>query len=107
MSGSANDVDEKLAAAARKGFQTPFDGALLILTDEGGAIWVDGASTPPAISKTPPTEQEPDCVWRGGRDTVLRALESDRAFDSAFVAGRLKISGDMSVMTRLELGPPS
>jgi len=105
MAGKDNGADA-LIKAARKAFQKPFGATLQILPDDGGVLWVDGASAPPVISDKIPGKKNAACVWRGSRETLSRALESERAFESAYVAGRITIAGDMSVMARLELGGP-
>ncbi|MEM9496125.1 MAG: SCP2 sterol-binding domain-containing protein [Pseudomonadota bacterium] len=101
-----NAGDDKLTAAAAAAFCTPFGATLRIDAEDGLSLLVDGAQSPPAI-KTLDTEEIADCVWRGAHETLLRALANERAFASAFVAGRITISGDLSVMARLELGAPS
>ena len=54
------------------------------------------------MRNAPPKDVAADCVWRGARETLQRALVNARAFDSAYLSGRLSIAGDMSVMARLE-----
>jgi len=93
-----------LASAARKTFVKSFDATLQLAPDEGGAVWIDGAASPPVVLDRQPKGAAADCVWRGAREVLLRALGAERALESAYVAGRIQISGDMSVMTRLEFG---
>jgi hypothetical protein len=97
-------ADSALISAAQTAFQTPFGALLQLLPENGGGLWVDGSASPPVILETKPMGRKPDCVWRAVSETLLRVLEGERALESAFVAGRLKIAGDMSVMTRLKLG---
>ena len=98
---SENGGDE-LKALAEKAFTKPFGAVLEITPDQGEPVWIDGRKTPPAIMTKAP-KKTPDCRWCGARESLLRALESERATGSAFVSGRISISGDMSVMTRLQL----
>jgi hypothetical protein len=97
---------EEIAAAARPFFGRAFDGVIRIeATDRGEAFWVDGRSEPPLVTLDAPQGVERGfCLWRAGFDTLRRLFsQRERRLESAFIAGRLKISGDMSVMARLEL----
>ena len=107
MSGPAVPTD--LADAARSAFATAFGGALRLIPDTGPGVLVDGRTAPPQISPDDPSVVEGPgrCLVRGGRETLLRCLESERLFASAFVSGRLRISGDMSVLARIDLGRAS
>ncbi|MEO1135247.1 MAG: SCP2 sterol-binding domain-containing protein [Pseudomonadota bacterium] len=97
--------DDALIAAARKAFAAEFGAMLKLVPKNGEPIWIDGRQAPPVVSPTPlETSTAPACTWRGARETLLRVLSSERAFESAFVSGRVSVSGDMSVMARLELG---
>ncbi len=95
--------DEEMKALAAKTFAMPFGAILQLAPDGGHMIWVDGRSNPPTISTNAPKNASADCTWRGARESLLRALENERAFGSAFVSGRITISGDMSVMARLQM----
>lgn len=92
-----------LRSAAARAFAKPF-GALLEIAPEGGAsFFVDGRKNPPAIRQTAPKNQKPACTWRAAEDVLLRVFGGERALESAYVSGRLLISGDMSVMARIEM----
>lgn len=94
---------DALRLAAEKAFAAPF-AALLELRPEGGAsLWVDGRKSPPQVLDSAPEGAGADCVWRGTRDALQRALANARAFESAYLAGRVAIAGDIAVMARLEL----
>lgn len=95
--------DAELETAARTAFASAFDGVIAIEPEGGPALFIDGRRTPPEIGAAPAGGATPDCVWRGERETILRALEEERAFAAAFVSGRLSVSGDMSVMARLTI----
>lgn len=97
--------DDALAEAAKQAFAADFGAILKLAPDTGAPVWIDGRQTPPAVSPTPPeADANPDCTWRGARETLQRVLSSERAFLSAFVSGRVSVSGDMSVMARLDPG---
>ncbi len=103
-------ADDPLIAAAKTAFQTPFGAKLLLApeddADKGQAIIVNGAETPPSVKSAKNRKTPADCTWRGSQETLLRVLDGERALESAYVAGRIKISGDMGVMARLKLGAP-
>ncbi len=92
-----------LLAAAAGAFRKPFGAVLKIAPEGAPAIFVDGRTDPCAVAHSPPGGAPPVCVWRAGADTLLRIFQGGRALESAYLSGRLKISGDMSVMARLIL----
>jgi hypothetical protein len=102
MSG---DNGNPLAEAAKKSFAASFGAVLQIVPDEGKPLWIDGRAAPPNISDAAPKDAETACVLCSRRDSLVRAFANNRAFESAYVSGRIAVSGDMSVMARLELGP--
>ncbi|MEE9328785.1 MAG: hypothetical protein V3V30_01500 [Parvularculaceae bacterium] len=95
----------ELLKAAGNYFPTKFDGVIRIEMDGAiDSIWVDGRVSPPSVStKAPANLASAFCLWRGQKEIFARvfALE-ERRLESAFIAGRVQISGDMSVMARLE-----
>jgi hypothetical protein len=99
---AGGDANSALRDAAAKAFGAPFGAVLELRPEEGAGLWVDGRQEPPQILDAAPDGAEADCVWRGARETLQRALVNARAFDSAYLSGRLAIAGDMSVMARLE-----
>ncbi|WP_428407785.1 SCP2 sterol-binding domain-containing protein [Hyphococcus sp.] len=98
----AGDTDA-LMIAAKKAFAAPFGAVLKIAPDNGCPLWVDGRQNPPQISSDAPGGLEADCLWRGAREALVRAMSGARAFESAYVSGRVAVSGDISVMARLTL----
>jgi len=98
MTGAKDD----LAIAAERTFQRAFAGIIKIESDDI-ELWVNGLGEPPVITKKPLDTSDPVCIWSSASDTMRRVLEGERALESAYISGRLKISGDMSIMTRLEM----
>lgn len=104
-----------MLAGAQACFKTPFGGTLLIETipsqrpgphqQQSLALLVDGTENPPQIVLAPPDAPPPaaDCRWSASPATLERIFNGDRNLASAFIAGRLVISGDMAVMTRITL----
>ncbi|WP_375205274.1 hypothetical protein [Hyphococcus sp.] len=97
------DTEDALSAAAKKAFAAPFDAVLKIAPDNAPPLWVDGRQDPPQLLATAPDNAADDCLWRGARDALIRAMGSARSFESAYVSGRVAVSGDISVMARLKL----
>jgi len=97
---SAGDA---LALAAAGAFRKSFGAVLEIAPEGSAAFYVDGRADPCAIVAAPPAGAAASCVWRAGAETLARIFEGGRALESAYLSGRLKISGDMSVMARLIL----
>ena len=98
-----------LAEAAAFAFTRRFDAVLKIEIDEQpDALWIDGRGPAPVILTTAPDSNAPapfaaDCIWRSNAHTLHRVLEGERALESAYISGRLRIAGDMSVMARLAM----
>jgi hypothetical protein len=92
-----------LIAAAAGAFRKPFGAILEIAPDGAPSFYVDGRGDPCAVFAARPEGGASACVWRAGADTLARIFQGGRALESAYLSGRLKISGDMSVMARLIL----
>ncbi|MEM9988223.1 MAG: SCP2 sterol-binding domain-containing protein [Pseudomonadota bacterium] len=92
--------------AAKDLFRTSFSGVIRIdVQDEDFALWVDGRQSPPQIGETAPTKVENSlCLWHLKKQDFLQlAILGQKAVENDFIAGRLRLSGDMSVMARLDL----
>jgi len=102
LSSQAADLSE----AAKRCFATPFDGVLRIeCKGDGSSLWIDGRPEQPVISEQAPRDvSDRFCLWRGDAVTLVSVLSGQRRLETAYTAGQLKISGDMAVMARLELG---
>ncbi|MEZ5896443.1 MAG: SCP2 sterol-binding domain-containing protein [Parvularculaceae bacterium] len=87
---------------ARAAFAAGFGAVLAIEAPDAATIYVDGRNDTCSLTAVPP-DAPAACVWRASTDTLLRIFEGGRALESAYLSGRLKISGDMSVMARLKL----
>ncbi|MEM9014722.1 MAG: SCP2 sterol-binding domain-containing protein [Pseudomonadota bacterium] len=103
MASTNERYSQTLIDAATKAFSSKFDAWLKLCPRDADPIWINGQVQPPAIETTPANGVTADCEWRASQETMLRVLEGERAFQSAFLSGRLKIAGDMSVMIRLTL----
>ncbi|WOI52310.1 hypothetical protein [Parvularcula sp. LCG005] len=98
--------ENELLEAGRRLFTKSFDGVIRIeLLDDGGACWVDGRQSPPTVSiQSPNGVGHRFCLWQIDADDVGLVLTPDKGrFQNSYVAGRVRISGDMAIMARLEL----
>ncbi len=95
-----------MIAAAAAAFRKSFGAVLEIAAEGAPSFYIDGRGQTCAISAAAPAGAFPSCVWRAAPDTLARIFEGGRALESAYLSGRLKISGDMSVMARLVLESP-
>lgn len=93
-------MTDALKSAIAAALRQSFGAVLLIGSDDGESIFVDGRA---GVVLTADAPVEADCVWRASSETLARALEGGRALESAYLSGRLRIAGDMSVMARLVL----
>lgn len=96
---------DSLLDPAKGAFSAPFAGVLRVeCTDDGSSLWIDGRGDAIAVSAQAPPEVEGRfCLWRSDRSTLSLILSGQRHLETAFTSGRVKISGDMAVMARLEL----
>lgn len=96
---------EVLTTAARALFQEPFGGVLRIeCTEDGSSLWVDGREELVVGDKAPSELSSHYCLWRGDAETLRSVLSGQRRLETAYTSGALKISGDMAVMARLNMG---
>ena len=98
-----NTATDELLESAKKALTHPFAAVIKLAPMDQTPIWVDGRTTPPTIGLAAPEGNTGDCTWYGALDALEQALESERALESAYVSGRITISGDMSVMARLTM----
>lgn len=94
---------KSLKTAIAEALKEPFGGVIEVLPDGGDGFFIDGRAKPPAVRNKLPKGVKADCTWRGAGDVLMRVFGGERALESAYVSGRLRISGDMSVMARLSL----
>ncbi|MEM9840330.1 MAG: SCP2 sterol-binding domain-containing protein [Pseudomonadota bacterium] len=97
---------ERLQSAAEACFTQGFGGVLRVESSgDGSSLWIDGRPDVPTVSdRAPPEVAGRFCLWRGPVQVLSTILSGQRRLETAYTAGQLKISGDMAVMARLELG---
>jgi putative sterol carrier protein len=64
-----------------------------------GVVVIDGASTPNSVDNT---NRDTDCTIALTTDTLSDLMTGDVDATTAFMTGRIKVSGDMSVALKLQ-----
>ncbi|MEM6850997.1 MAG: SCP2 sterol-binding domain-containing protein [Pseudomonadota bacterium] len=100
---SAAEELEACRAASAAVFLQPFGAVLGVFVRDKGALTIDGATTPPTILVG--DRQVADCYWRLSADALHKILSGQIDVSAAVLSGRLRITGDLSVMARLQFGP--
>ena len=103
--GEQAETEDELIRAARPFFGPGFGGVIRVETTDGDrSFWVDGRGMEATVQPHSPSGVERGfCLWRASAETLLRLFTRERRrLESAYISGRLKIAGDMSVMARLE-----
>jgi putative sterol carrier protein len=91
-----------LRHAAQKAFRCGFSGVIRIAPEESPCFDVNGLGAD-CFLEDAAFDRAPDCIWRANSETLNRIFEGGRALESAYLSGRLSISGNLSVMARLIL----
>lgn len=91
-----------LRHAAENAFKSGFAAIIRIAPDDGPCFDVNGVGAD-CFLEDAVLDRVPDCIWRANSETLNRIFEGGRALESAYLSGRLSISGDISVMGRLIL----
>ncbi len=95
---------EDLVAGARLTFPAGFGGALTIEVEGAVPIHIDGRGERCVVTSVAPEAIITSrCTWRTDGETLMRIFRGARAFESAYLSGRLHISGDMAIMLRLQM----
>lgn len=66
---------------------------------DDGIVFVDGKSIPNSVSND---DKDADCTVGISLDNLTAMLEGDLEPATAFMTGKLKVSGDMSVALKLQ-----
>lgn len=93
---------DQLFLAASIALGTPFGGTLCLAPDVGKPLMVDGNSAEVKISDAT-QNMNPTCTISGQYETLVRVLAGERALENAYLSGRIKIFGDMSLLARLKI----
>jgi len=93
---------DQLMAAATLAIGQPFGGTLGLSPEGGQALLVDGNGDEVTLREAGDEEQA-TCTVSGQHETLLRVLAGERALENAYLSGRIKIAGDMSLLARLKI----
>ncbi len=87
------------AIRTKVGSDSGLDATLKFDCGDDGVIVIDGKSTPNTVSNT---NTDADCTVGITLDNLNAMLTGDLEPATGFMAGKLKVSGDMSVAMRLQ-----
>ena len=87
------------AIRTKVGSDSGLDATLKFDCGDDGVIVIDGKSTPNSVSNT---NTDADCTVGITLDNLNAMLTGDLEPATGFMAGKLKVSGDMSVAMRLQ-----
>jgi putative sterol carrier protein len=87
------------AIRAKVGIDSGLNATLKFDLGADGVIVIDGASTPNTVSNT---NTDTDCTVGITLDNLQAMLDGDLEPATGFMAGKLKVSGDMGVAMRLQ-----
>ncbi len=87
------------AIRAKVGDDSGLNATLKFDLGADGVIVIDGSSTPNTVSNT---DTDTDCTVGITLDNLQAMLDGDLEPATGFMAGKLKVSGDMGVAMRLQ-----
>ena len=87
------------AIRAKVGDDSGLEATLKFDMGGDGVITIDGQSTPNTVSNA---DSDVDCTVGISMDNLQALLDGDLEPATGFMAGKLKVSGDMSVAMRLQ-----
>ena len=87
------------AIRAKVGDDSGLNATLKFDMGTDGVIVIDGSSTPNTVSNT---DTDTDCTVGITLDNLQAMLDGDLEPATGFMAGKLKVSGDMGVAMRLQ-----
>jgi putative sterol carrier protein len=87
------------AIRTKVGADSGLDATLKFDMGDDGVIVIDGKSTPSSVSNT---SVDTDCTVGITLDNLQAMLDGELDPATGFMAGKLKVSGDMSVAMRLQ-----
>ncbi|WP_138514518.1 SCP2 sterol-binding domain-containing protein [Rhodoferax bucti] len=87
------------AIRAKVGIDSGLNATLKFDMGADGVIVIDGASTPNTVSNT---DTDTDCTVGITLDNLQAMLDGDLEPATGFMAGKLKVSGNMGVAMRLQ-----
>ena len=87
------------AICTKVGADSGLDATLKFDCGDDGVVYIDGKSTPNSVSNS---NADADCTVAITRENLAALLAGDLEPTTGFMAGKLKVSGDMGVAMRLQ-----
>ena len=97
-SEQVNEIIKQMSSAI--GANSGLGGTLKFDFGEPGSVYIDGKSTPNHVSND---DKPADCTITVSLDTFKKMVARELDGTAAFMQGKLKVAGDMSVA--MKLGP--
>ncbi len=91
-------LDKAVSALSAKMADSDLDSKVRFDIADEGSVLVDGAATPPTVAKG---DGDADIVVAADADTFQSLLEGNLDPMAAYMTGKLKIEGDMSLAMKL------
>ena len=91
-------TDDLVRRMQEKGAKGGALGSTVKFELEDGTIFIDGRSTPAEVSAE---DRDADCTIRCSAETLDRLMTGDLSATMAFMTGKLKVEGDMTVAMKL------
>lgn len=92
LDSAISSISEKVSSGSSFGATVKFN------CGDAGVVYIDGNATPPTVSAD---DVDADCTISLDQETLEGMIAGDVDPTSAFMMGKLKVEGDMSVAMKL------
>ena len=99
MTGSAKEFFDSLAARANGSHSADFDASYVFVIDDAGTWTVDVRGGKVSVSEG---DHGGECTFKTSEKTFARIVEGDQNPLTAYMTGKLKVSGDVGAAMKLK-----